>query len=306
MWQSLNWKRWWDESADQHPVDPTIPDKPADPRPDIMPYWTKLGYQYDDLVPHPDAVKEDGYLDEEHYKTDLLAYINNTYPGAALAIRKVHLFLTMSSTLSMTASRWGGTSYSIKFWLGCPSNEPQTNEVEENYIGQVFTFTGSLAETGGCENCKRQAEEGVLCFDQVPITIPLLSHIYDKAKDHPIENLTDKEVEEYLKLHLGWTYVQHGGRKLNPEEFPKTEISVMKGQGVPQYTEPEQKLEAELVSIASMSVASLNSLPVNPVADLPQATIDEPKSRVLPPAYSNYEPIYDATDGKTGGLSRPS
>ncbi|WAO84705.1 Tyrosinase [Fusarium falciforme] len=344
MWQSLNWKRWWDESADKHPVDPSLPGKPAPPRRDITPKedlkpfhrydgkpeywnsddcrdWTKLGYQYDDLVPHPDAVK-DGYLDEEHYKTDLLAYINSTYPGAALAVSKIRgpgietpegLSNKKGApfpdyVINVVYDRYalGGTSYSIKFWLGGPSNEPQTNEVEENYIGEVFTFTGSFSSAGGCENCKRQAEEGVLSFDQVPITIPLLSHIFDKAKDHPIENLTDKEVEEYLKLHLGWTFVQHGGRKLNPEKFPNTEISVMKGQGVPQYTEPEQKLEAELVSIATMSVASLDALPVNPVANLSQATIDEPKSRALPPTYSEYEPIYDATDGKTGGLSRPS
>ncbi|KAH7227272.1 hypothetical protein B0J15DRAFT_577507 [Fusarium solani] len=280
-----------------------------------------LGYQYDDLVPHPDVVK-DGYLDEEHYKTDLLAYVNSTYPGAALAVSKIRgpgietpdglsdkkgaPFPDYVINVVYDRYALGGISYSIKFWLGGPSNEPQTNEVEENYIGEVFTFTGSFSSEGGCENCKRQAEEGALSFDQVPITIPLLSHIFDKAKDHPIENLTDKEVEEYLKLHLGWTYVQHGGHKLNPEEFPKTEISVMKGQGVPQYTEPEQKLEAELVSIATMSVASLDALPVNPVANLSQATIDEPKSRALPPTYSKYEPIYDATDGKTGGLSRPS
>jgi tyrosinase len=344
MWQSLNWKRWWDESADKHPVDPNLPGEPNPPRRDIAPNedlkpfhrhdgkpeywnsddcrdWTKLGYQYDDLVPHPDVVK-DGYLDEEHYKTDLLAYVNSTYPGAALAVSKIRgpgietpdglsdkkgaPFPDYVINVVYDRYALGGISYSIKFWLGGPSNEPQTNEVEENYIGEVFTFTGSFSSEGGCENCKRQAEEGALSFDQVPITIPLLSHIFDKAKDHPIENLTDKEVEEYLKLHLGWTYVQHGGHKLNPEEFPKTEISVMKGQGVPQYTEPEQKLEAELVSIATMSVASLDALPVNPVANLSQATIDEPKSRALPPTYSKYEPIYDATDGKTGGLSRPS
>ncbi|EEU49020.1 uncharacterized protein NECHADRAFT_75769 [Fusarium vanettenii 77-13-4] len=266
---------------------------------------TLLGYRYDDLVPQPDAVKEDGYLDEEHYKIDLKAYINSTYPGPALAISKIRgpgietpdglsdrkgaPFPDYVINVVYDRFALGETSYSIKFWLGGPSNEPQTNEVEENYIGQVLTFTGSFSNTGGCENCKRQAD-----------------HIFDKAKDHPIENLTDKEVEEYLKLHLGWTYVQHVGRKLKPEKFPKTEISVMKGQGVPQYTEPEQKLEAELVSIASMPVASLNALPVNPVANLSQATIDEPNSRVLPPAYSNYELIYDATDGKTGGLSRPS
>ncbi|KAJ3471934.1 hypothetical protein MRS44_002033 [Fusarium solani] len=325
MWQSLNWKRWWDESADKHPVDPNLPGEPNPPRRDIAPNedlkpfhrhdgkpeywnsddcrdWTKLGYQYDDLVPHPDAVK-DGYLDEEHYKTDLLAYVNSTYPGAALAVSKIR---GPGIETPDGLSDKKGAPFPDYFWLGGPSNEPQTNEVEENYIGEVFTFTGSFSSEGGCENCKRQAEEGALSFDQVPITIPLLSHIFDKAKDHPIENLTDKEVEEYLKLHLGWTYVQHGGHKLNPEEFPKTEISVMKGQGVPQYTEPEQKLEAELVSIATMSVASLDALPVNPVANLSQATIDEPKSRALPPTYSKYEPIYDATDGKTGGLSRPS
>lgn len=296
MWQSLNWKRWWDESADKHPVDPDLPGKPDPPRRDIAPNedlkpfhrhdgkpeywnsddcrdWTKLGYQYDDLVPHPDAVK-DGYLDEEHYRTDLLAYVNITYPGAALAVSKIRgpgietpdgLSNKKGApfpdyVINVVYDRYalGGISYSIKFWLGGPSNEPQTNEVEENYIGEVFTFTGSFSSEGGCENCRRQAEEGALSFDQVPITIPLLSHIFDKAKDHPIENLTDKEVEEYLKLHLGWTYVQHGGHKLNP------------------------------------------------VANLSQATIDEPKSRALPPTYSQYEPIYDATDGKTGGLNRPS
>ncbi|KAJ4146106.1 hypothetical protein NW754_001569 [Fusarium falciforme] len=315
MWQSLNWKRWWDESADKHPVDPDLPGEPDPPRRDIAPNedlkpfhrhdgkpeywnsddcrdWTKLGYQYDDLVPHPDAVK-DGYLDEEHYKTDLLAYVNSTYPGAALAVSKI---------------RGPGieTPDGLSDKKGAPFPDYVINIAEENYIGEVFTFTGSFSSAGGCENCKRQAEEGVRSFDQVPITIPLLSHIFDKAKDHPIENLTDQEVEEYLKLHLGWTFVQHGGHKLNPEEFPKTEISVMKGQGVPQYTEPEQKLESELVSIATMSVASPDALPINPVANLSQATIDEPKSRALPPTYSKYEPIYGATDGKTGGLNRPS
>ncbi|KAM0425576.1 hypothetical protein ACHAPT_009107 [Fusarium lateritium] len=344
MWQSLNWNLWWDQAASQNPSsNPNLgKDKPieADTTPfdDLKPFhkydgkpdywnsndcrdWTKLGYQYDSLVPDAAAVMPNGDLDEQHYKTDLLAYVERTYPGAGLVVKKIRSPGTgidapdglLEETgepfpdyiINVVYDRYalGGISYSIKFWLGGPEDRNETHFVQENYIGEVFTFTGSFSETeGGCENCKLQAKNKVLSLSQVPITIPVFNHIYDEGKDHPVKDFN--EVDEYLKLHLRWTFVQHGGHPLNENDFPATEISVWKGEGVPRYTKPEQKQEADMVSIATMAPNSLDTLPANPVAELSQKVINSPQSRALPPTYAQYEPIYDATDGKKWGLKR--
>jgi tyrosinase len=343
MWQTLNWDLWWDTDASQNPRDPKAKPKKIEPdaweKDDLKPFrrfdgktqywnsddcrdWTKLGYQYDDLVPDAASLKPDGYLNEDHYTTDILARVNRTYPGPAHVISKIRstdgidipdgLDETIGEpfddyVINVIYDRYalGGTSYSIKFYLGGPENQKTTHFVGENYIGQVFTFTGSFSETeGGCQNCKRQAKDKVLSVDQIPITIPLLNHIFDASKEHPIENLD--QVAEYLKLHLSWEFVQHGGHCVNPDRFPNTVISVLKGVGEPQYTKPEKKKQADMVSIAMMTDAALDTLPSNPVADLSEKTINSPDSRALPPIYSNYKPVFAATHGKKYGLSKPS
>ncbi|KAK7409406.1 hypothetical protein QQX98_008415 [Neonectria punicea] len=284
----------------------------------------KTKAQYDDLVPDSAAVKPDGSLDEDHYTNDIEAHVNRTYPGAALVASKIRCTEEVKTPdglpekigepfpdyiINVVYDRYalGGTSYSIKLYLGGSENKDMTYFVDGNYIGEVFTFTGSYSDTeGGCQNCKRQAEEKTLSLSQIPITIPLLTHIFDKGHDHAIDNLTEDEVSGYLQLHLRWEFVQHGGHLLNEDDFPATKISVWKGTGKPRYTKPENKLEADLVSIATMPAAALAALPTNSVAHLSQKAIDSPDSRTLPPVYSAYEPVYAATHGKKWGLEDPA
>ena len=51
--------------------------------------WTKLLYQYDDLVPSQDAILPDKTLDEKKYQTDLLQYIQKAYPNTSQIVDRI-------------------------------------------------------------------------------------------------------------------------------------------------------------------------------------------------------------------------
>ncbi|KAF4990549.1 hypothetical protein FGRMN_8410 [Fusarium graminum] len=341
IWQALYWDLWWDseepENPDPNPEEPYEPD--ATPNDLLEPFhtksngsqtdvwtsndvrnWTKLGYQYDDLDPKPSALNDDGTLNEEQYKIELDSYIHKTYPGSAQVVgtirtmRGIRIPKGLSEEegdafkdyiINIQYDRYAlrGTSYSIKFYLGGQNNVPETNYVNENYIGEVFTFTAPYDESdsgeGGCANCKAQAEAGVLSQGQIPLTIPVLNHIYDHEEDHPIREY--KEVAEYLELHLNWKFVQHGGLERDPKDFPNTKVTVLEGIAQPRYTDPELSSAAEVKSVAGLAVnryalKATNELEPISAENVPEGAI------ALTPAFKGYHPIYKATAGKEYGL----
>ncbi|EWZ43510.1 hypothetical protein FOCG_00118 [Fusarium oxysporum f. sp. radicis-lycopersici 26381] len=90
MCQCLNWKAWFDKVEDKKKGDPLLPfhrietDIPATGywTSDVVKDWTKLGYQYDDLISKPGAILPENVLDEKQFQIDLAAHIQDIYPRA--------------------------------------------------------------------------------------------------------------------------------------------------------------------------------------------------------------------------------
>lgn len=308
MWQALHWGLWWDK-----PENPTtdVPDtlpsdylqpfhttNNGDPAKDIWTSdlcrdWTKLHYQYDDLVPKPTAILPDGTLNEDQYKTDLASYISKHYERTWTFVKHVkesnhiktpdgllkddidnHLAWE-DYIINVQYDRYAmkGHSYAIQFYLGSKTDSDVTVFSHANFLGQVYTLSGAVRENpSGCENCKNQADAKVLSRAQVPITIPLLHQATDNEDIHPIESFIRDEVDEYLEKHLRWRFVALGGAEKPADDFPDTLISVWRGLGKGRHEGQDGGANAE---------------------PLP-----------LPPSYTKYKPIHRATHGKECGLQR--
>ncbi|KAL6405092.1 tyrosinase precursor [Ilyonectria robusta] len=273
--------------------------------------WTDLGYQYDDLMKlSQNALAPDGTLDEQKFISDLQVYINATYPSTAHlvnAIREAPKVETPEGLAPDDADEksksWkdyiinvlydryalNGRSYTIEFYLGGPENQPKTHYEPQNLVGRIYTFGGGVRSSeAGCSNCKKQSDAGVMSCGQVPLTIELLHHALDHVHDHPIANFN--EVEDYLKLHLRWRFVQSGGAVLDASNFPNTEISVLRGVGRPRQVKKTAAPEGG-VRYFAMEALSLEANAAAPT---------------LPPVYSDYEALPEITQGKPGGAPIPS
>ncbi|EXK27302.1 hypothetical protein FOMG_16120 [Fusarium oxysporum f. sp. melonis 26406] len=244
--------------------------------------WTKLGYQYDDLRPGPDAILPGGDLNEEQFKLDLEAHIQTIYPSAQKYYEALFKddnipnkkFFGPHNTDNKTWNDYlinviydryalNGSSYSIQFWLGGDGKDRDTTfRYRENLIGQVYLFVGLEPTAEGCSNCASQKDEKVLSRAQVLLTIPIISQALDERFEH-IHSTTTDQVEEYLAKHLHWKFVQIGGKVRPATDFPKTIISVLKGTGKPQQTD-----------------------------------------KALPPVYAEYRPLYKPTEQKDCGVKK--
>ena len=304
MWQALNWDKWWDDpeptkagsNVRNVPADEALPPfhtrDNGDPNEDYWTSdmardWTKLQYQYDDLVPSADAILPDKTLDEGQYKQDLQAYINGMYPSTSKLVNRIvydpniptEAFLGRADgvwndyVINIVYDRYAleGRSYSIQFFIGGkPYDTDSTFSYPENFVGQLFSFGGLgavspvVANGGGCANCSAQSDAQVLSKGQVPITHQLIRQALDQSYTH-IDNIANDAVKDYLTKHLHWKFVGLGGERPG-SDFPNTKISVWSGLGKP------------------------------PMVD------GDPGA--FPPTYEQYTPIYSATDGKPGGLRR--
>lgn len=135
----------------------------------------------------------------------------------------------------------GGRSYSIRFYLERDDASEIGIEIatkkEENFVGEIYTFGGMTASTDdepGCANCSAQQAAGVLSRAQVPITIPLLS-LADNEDFATFNDVKRDTIEPYLKKHLHWKIVGHGGVEYDEADFPQTQIHIYAGlsQSVP-------------------------------------------------------------------------
>ncbi|EXL91305.1 hypothetical protein NOF04DRAFT_18079 [Fusarium oxysporum II5] len=306
MWQCLNWKAWFDKAhykknvtnvEDKKKDGPLLPfhrietDKPETGywTSDAVKDWTKLGYQYNDLIPKPGAVLPgDKGLDEKQFKIDLAAHIEDIYPSAQKYWEAVYnnnnkpdnvKFFGPTNTENETWNDYvinviydryalGGNSYSIQFWLGGDGENPDTTfRDEENLIGQVYSFAGMDPSVEGCSNCASQKDKKVLSRAQVLLTIPVISQALDRRFQH-IDTTRIDGVIIYLQNHLRWKFVQIGGKERPTEDFPHTTISVLRGIGKRQSAAPE-----------GTEVA-------------------------LPPIYANYELLHTVTQKKPCGLTK--
>ncbi|KAF4337286.1 hypothetical protein FBEOM_8875 [Fusarium beomiforme] len=295
MWQALNWDAWFDE-PDFLKNTGNVPDKTQDD--DLLPFhaistddpkkgywtsrncqdWTKLGYQYDDLIPSQSAIGPDGLLNEEQYAIELAQHIQDIYPSTQKYYEALfkdenvpnRAFFGDHNTEDMTWNDYlinviydryalKGTSYSIQFWLGGDGKDRETTfRDRENFIGQVYSFAGLEPSAEGCANCASQKDEKVLSRAQVLLTIPIISQALDERFRY-IDTTKKDEVEEYLEKHLHWKFVKIGGEVRPASDFPKTTISVLKGTG-------------------------------------------KARGSALPPVYANYVPLYKPTQTKACGV----
>ncbi|KAJ4319923.1 hypothetical protein N0V84_006106 [Fusarium piperis] len=315
MWQALNWDKWWDGEEPPAPDEKdetgkqkvNFPDaKRSDP---LLPFhnvatdkhdtgfwtsegvrdWTKLNYSYDILTPAPIAILDNGSLNEEVYKAELLAKINNTYTSTGEYYRKLYEdekitneeFFGPNNTkfhtwndyiINVIYDRYAlnGSSYVIEFWLGGRDQDREsTFQDPENLVGSIYSLAGmtpsSSIKPGGCANCGSQRDNKVLSRGQVTLTIPLISQALNKDFKH-LKNVRRHHVVEYLKNHLHWRFVPIGGGPERPaSDFPDTVISVLRGTG--KYV-GQSKTKKD-----------------------------------LPPKYASYEIQYDPTEGKPAGLT---
>ncbi|KAI3577567.1 common central domain of tyrosinase-domain-containing protein [Fusarium oxysporum f. sp. albedinis] len=299
MWQTLNWGAWFDEPKFLKGTG-KVEDKTQDD--DLFPFhavetddpktgywtsrhirdWTKLGYQYDDLRPGPDAILPGGDLNEKQFKLDLEAHIQTIYPSAQKYYEALFKddnvpnkkFFGPHNTDNKTWNDYlinviydryalNGSSYSIQFWFGGDGKDRDTTfRDRENLIGQVYSFVGLEPTAEGCSNCASQKDEKVLSRAQVLLTIPIISQALDERFEH-IHSTTTDQVEEYLAKHLHWKFVQIGGKVRPATDFPKTIISVLKGTGKSQQTD-----------------------------------------KALPPVYAEYRPLYKPTEQKDCGVKK--
>ncbi|KAI8674654.1 Tyrosinase [Fusarium keratoplasticum] len=285
MWQALNWNKWWDTKEPPPPDEKDETGKPRTNLPDptpcspLLPFhnvetdkpdqepdkgfwtsegvrdWTKLGYTYDILTPAPISLDENGALNEEVYKAELLAKINSTYTSTGEYYRKLYEdeeitneeFFGPHNTefhtwndyiINVIYDRYAlkGSSYVIEFWLGGRDNDREsTFRDAENLIGSVYCLAGmtpsSTIKPGGCANCGSQRDNKVLSRGQVTLTIPLITQALNKNFKH-LKSVRGRYVIEYLKNHLHWRFVPIGGGPEKPaSDFPDTVISVLRGTG---------------------------------------------------------------------------
>ncbi|KIL84922.1 hypothetical protein FAVG1_11792 [Fusarium avenaceum] len=319
MWQCLYPNLWFDKEqsevsdpvnlktpnvADDKETDPLEPFHRNDDDPEKEVWtsqacrdWTDMNYQYDDLAElAQEIVRKRGEFDEEEYRNELHAHINNLYPATGHLIQSMMkhqnspegLQASYADTefwndyiINVVYDRYAmdGLSYTIEFFLGGPKNENSTHFDTHNYIGHVYSFGGRLSTSeGSCSNCKRQAEEETLSCAQVPLTIHLLQHVKDNILDHSIADLS--QVEDYLRLHLRWRVVKYGGEMMSDDvfesKFPKTRISVLRGLG----------------SNVDLETAPIPDETFNPMDTKPSFST----------VYSNYTFLPEVTDGKSCGL----
>ncbi|KAF5587251.1 tyrosinase precursor [Fusarium pseudocircinatum] len=315
-WETFSSTKWWNESAremstgylsleyihnhvhyveDKKKDDPLLPFHRVKTNHPATGYWTsddardwtKLNYQYDDLIPKPGAIDpEKGVLKEDQFKSDLKKRIEDLYPSPWKYSREVFESKTKKDQIKFFGpdnaenQTWNdylinvvydryalnGSSYSIQFWLGGNADDPDTTfRDEENLIGQVYSFAGMSPSTETCSNCASQKDKKVLSRAQVLLTIPIISQALDSGFKH-IKTTTPEEVETYLKGHLRWKFVQIGGLERPAEDFPNTTISVFGGVGKPR-------------------------------------TAPDDAEKGIPPIYADYQILYEATQKKPCGLS---
>ncbi|KAM0229071.1 hypothetical protein ACHAPO_010226 [Fusarium lateritium] len=346
IWQCLYPKLWWDQKEPTRPGEQNVPDDTEDdllypfhdkdngnPETDVWTAkkcrdWTVFNYQYDDLMDlSQKALDAKGNLDEPKFQKLLQAYIHKTYPSTEHLLRDIkdnrHVHIPAGLTpdipnidenswkdyiINVKYDRYalGGQSYTIKFYLGGPTDEDVTHFEPQNFVGSVYTFGGGSRKTrDSCANCKTQADAGVLSCAQVPLTIQLLHHTIDCVRDHPITKFDD--VEKYLELHLRWKFFGFGGFEVDEEEldpFHKTQVTVLRGVGQPHHVlAPTQVKAAELetfsVAAADISVSESSTVSTNgtngSTGGIPVA---------LPPVYSAqpYEALPAITNNKHFGL----
>ena len=203
--------------------------------------WRNSNYQYDDLKEMPPGVPT------EEYKTTLRQHVSKLYPSTSAVVSSIPGYTLPHETfndyiVNVVYDRYAlnGRAYSILFYIGEPTKGLSASKDDPNCIGNIYTFSAPLVTADGavsCDNCGKQKAARVLSKAQIPLTLPLLrrtGQIQSGAFGIPATTLGPLDpdaVSRVLGVGLKWYFVENGGRKADPTEFPNTEVAVLKGQG---------------------------------------------------------------------------
>ena len=207
--------------------------------------WTGLKYQYDDLVRQSNDVTVGAtYLD------NLRAHLSVLYPGTSEIIKQTGVEGERFNDyiINVVYDRYAlqGRAYTILFFIGNPPEALSQYHSSDNFVGAVYTFSAPVETREGstaCNNCAKQMSDKVLSKAQIPITLPLHAKARQALEGGPPEAgipallpvaLDRDSVERFLRdgqEGLRWEFVEIGGARREPADFPHTEIAVLQGTG---------------------------------------------------------------------------
>jgi len=99
-------------------------------------------------------------------------------------------------------------SFHVVFFLGNFNSDPGTWRTEPHVAGASFILASNdeRIESGGCDNCKSQKDEGMKYGDELSLTDPILSYYrsQEQPHDHQITDLSPDVVVPFLKRELHW------------------------------------------------------------------------------------------------------
>lgn len=206
--------------------------------------WTKLNYQYDDLVVQPSAKNPDGSIDKVKYLLDVRAHVDQLYPGTSKIVKQTAGYTFGNENfndyvINVVYDRYAlkGRAYAILFFIGEPPAVLSDYPDHENFVGQVYTFSAPIENSDGttaCGNCATQSDGKVLSKAHIPITLQLLAKAGRLEAGIPgagLGALDPEPVQEILRQQLTWEFVELGGKRRDKADFPNTEIAVLHGQG---------------------------------------------------------------------------
>jgi tyrosinase len=226
-------------------------------------YVTKLGYQYDDLVPSGDALNPDGTINQPRYEAGIRSLLEKFYPSTHQIVKQFPGYVSKNNdfndyVINVIYDRYAlnGRAYAILFFLGSPPENLNNYHESPNFAGLVYTFTTPIYdETGSlkCSNCEEQKSKKILSKAQVPLTLRLIAKIAgDSSVADPgwipagsaVDGLPPDTVGVILENQLNWTFVEIGGRERPSTDFPDTEIGVHYGKGTLPSHRDDQLIEA--------------------------------------------------------------
>ena len=207
--------------------------------------WSGLRYQYDDLVRQTHSV-----TDGATYQDNLRAHLRVLYPSTSEIIRQtgVEGETFDDYIINVVYDRYAlkGRAYTILFFVGNPPEALSQYHSSDNFVGAVYTFSAPVETRAGsiaCNNCAKQMSNKVLSKAQISLTLPLHAKARQARDGGPPEAgipalqpgaLDRDSVEKFLRHDqegLRWEFVEIGGARREPADFPDTEIAVLQGTG---------------------------------------------------------------------------
>ncbi|KAF3394050.1 Tyrosinase [Penicillium rolfsii] len=290
IWQALNPDKWLDNipsdnatiqdsNGKDHDVNEVTPLQPFRSNaagdywtPEGVRYTTNLGYTYPELQRWDTKYYHTkGVVDEELYRGDLTAVINDLYgvsrslvldPKAPTPDGVDHIdgglrITDFGFSIRFLKYAFGGQPFWIKLYL---AQEEGIQTAVTDLIAEIYNFSQRPELDGAttCGNCKKGEKILIKSTAYVPIT-PVLYRLLSTGRK--LKTLTRNEVLAYLRKRAYWRVVKNG------KELPRYEV---------------EKLDLEIIGSSNDS-----------------KFFDDP---AVPPSFENFKPEPTISGGADGAL----